>query len=990
MKSQGLISQGNIAMRDGNFSLAILRYLMANEGMPALERIIEQNIALTLRRLQSRERNKVLGEERVSSVWLFDGTKSDLSRSMYANQPLTGTASERIACYCGSDVCKDISSNADVAVKQRNFSVPSEENILESAVEFATQNPYELLFLEDTRVPVVILGLVYKLLWNSNVRVVLSDHSKLAIEEINSIDIFLYLEAKVSDHDLVKIALSLNKMLIDILCKESHQGYLRLRQTRELFINGSSEEFLEKLFSISINRKPTTDELAHFGVMLESNQISRAELADVVFAGDEYKRHTENTSKLFKRDFKIHNFTLPKIGDIQPESIAFPYWEDPMVSIIIPVYGKLEYTLACLHSIAENLPRISFEVLVLDDRSPDNSADELTKVNNIKVIVNPSNLGFLRSCNNGAKHAKGRYICILNNDIKVLPNWLDELVDTFVSFPNTGFVGSKLIYPNGTLQEAGAIIWQDGSAWNYGRNEDPARPIFNYAREVDYCSGASIILPTALFRELGGFSDEYAPAYCEDSDLALKVRNHGSRVIYQPMSVVVHYEGVTHGTDESSGVKSYQVENAKKLFNRWTQMLKFHQPNGVNPENEKDRMAARRVLVLDHCTPTPDQDAGSVTVFNLLLLLREMGFQVTFIPEDNFLHLPPYTTVLQRVGVEVLYAPYNTTVENHLIESGGRYDLAFLFRPGVVERNIKRIRKYCPKAKVLFHTVDLHFLRMQREADLQNDAAKMYDALEMKQREFSAIRAVDASIVHSTAELELLRPELPSETIHVFPLIMDVPGTNIAFSDRLNIVFVGGYQHTPNVDAVHYFVSEVMPLLRMQLKNVCFYVVGSKPPEDIKRLASEDVVISGFVEDLNSLLDTMRISVAPLRYGAGIKGKIGTAMAAGLPVVATSLAAEGMSLTDGENILIADGAEAFASTITSLYKDEILWNRLSAAGSKFADQTWGAEAAWEILAGVLNDLGFFPKCRTNKLPLYTGRRLTTLANSAPATSHTVR
>lgn len=264
------------------------------------------------------------------------------------------------------------------------------------------------------------------------------------------------------------------------------------------------------------------------------------------------------------------------------------------------------------------------------------------------------------------------------------------------------------------------------------------------------------MVPKSLFEELGGFDEHYLPAYCEDSDLALKIRDKGYRVIYQPLSTVIHYEGITSGTDTTQGTKAYQIENSKKLFERWKQHLQFHQAPGNDVDNAKDRRATRRALVLDHCTPTPNQDAGSVTVFNLLLLLREMDFQVTFIPEDNLLYMPDYTTALQRSGTEVLYAPYVISVEQHLKEYGERYDLAFLFRPGVVERHVQTVRKYCPNAKVLFHTVDLHYLRMSREAQLQQGKAKQKAAEEMQQREFAAIRAADASIVHSTAELEIL------------------------------------------------------------------------------------------------------------------------------------------------------------------------------------------------------------------------------------------
>ena len=737
--------------------------------------------------------------------------------------------------------------------------------------------------------------------------------------------------------------------------------------------------------------KQQTKRYAKWGLRLVKRMYQSLPLSD-----QSKKAHKNTVAKYFPRLLLVsgsHLVTmpaqpLPVTKPALPEIVANPaelaktiqilLTPKPMVTVIIPVYGEIDYTLRCLASIAAHPAQVAFEVIVVDDCSTDNSAEILSHVSGIRLLRNEKNQGFIRSCNAGASAAHGEYLYFLNNDTEVTPSWIDELVRTFEAFPGTGLAGSKLVYPDGRLQEAGGIVWQDGSAWNFGRYQDPQLPMYNYAREVDYCSGASIMVPKVLFDELGGFDEHYLPAYCEDCDLALKIRDKGYRVIYQPLSTVIHFEGVTSGTDTSKGTKAYQVENTKKLYERWKSRLQTHQPAGMDADNAKDRTATRRVLVIDHCTPTANQDAGSLITFNMLLLLREMNFQVTFIPENDFLYQPEYTTALQRAGIEVLYAPYVTSVEQHLKEYGGRYELAFLFRPIVFERHFSSIRQYCPQAQVLFHTVDLHFLRMSRDATLQTDAAKHQAADVMKRLELSAICASHASIVVSTAELELLRTDLPTAKLHVFPLIMDVQGTSQPFADRRDIVFVGGYQHAPNVDAVKYFVAEIMPLLRSRLPGVRFHVVGSKTPAELQALACEDVVIRGFVDDLAPLLDKMRVSVAPIRYGAGIKGKIGSAMALGLPVVATPLAAEGMLLIDDESILVAEGAAQFADAVMKLYQNEPLWNRISQNGLTFAEHAWGAEAAWQSLHTILDELGMPTARGAYPLSLYASLDATQL------------
>src|SRR2546423_1777595 len=199
----------------------------------------------------------------------------------------------------------------------------------------------------------------------------------------------------------------------------------------------------------------------------------------------------------------------------------------------------------------------------------------------VRCITHAENYGFIGNCNLSARAASGEYLVLLNNDTIVLDNWLDELLAPFGRFRNVGLVGSKLLNADGTLQEAGGIVWRDGSGWNFGRGQDPRRPEFNYVKEVDYASGAAIAVPKPDWDALGGFDERYAPAYFDDSDLAFALRARGLRTLYAPAAQIVHHEGISNGTDVETGIKAHQVTNRQEVVDKWHAVLSAeHGPNG--------------------------------------------------------------------------------------------------------------------------------------------------------------------------------------------------------------------------------------------------------------------------------------------------------------------------------------------------------------------------------------------------------------------------
>jgi len=526
----------------------------------------------------------------------------------------------------------------------------------------------------------------------------------------------------------------------------------------------------------------------------------------------------------------------------------------------------------------------------------------------------------------------------------VKPRWLDELYETLQRDPKIGIAGSKLLFPDGRLQECGGIVWRLGDGWNWGRDQDPEDPRFCYMRDTDYVSGAALMIKSSLFRELGQFDEYYCPLYYEDTDLCFKVRQRGYRTVVQPASEVIHFEGASAGTSVTgSGVKRFQAINHRKFFERWKDTLATHRFNGELPELEAERSVRMRALVIDDSVPEPDKDAGSNAVFQHILTLQRLGYKVTFIPGDNMARLDPYTAELQRRGVECLYHPFYFSVEDVFRKQPLPFDLVYLHRYSNASKYGGMIRQHFPKARILYSVADLHFLRLERQAEVEKDTVLRQKAEQMRRLELGAMFFADCVIVHSAVEAELLAKLAPGVQVQVIPWTVEPREITPSETERPAIAFVGGYRHEPNIDAAKWAAAELMPRLRKEVPGIELLLVGSHMPVEVSALAEKDVVPLGYVPSLDAVFARVRLTIAPLRYGAGLKGKVLESFAAGIPCVMTTIAAEGLDLPKAMLPLVVDEPEEIAARVAKLCRDKAEYRRIVDACKAYMSANYSAQ-----------------------------------------------
>ena len=610
------------------------------------------------------------------------------------------------------------------------------------------------------------------------------------------------------------------------------------------------------------------------------------------------------------------------------QRLPLPAAEHPEVSIILVFFNQAALSLDCLRSIVAHCD-LAAEVIVVDNASSDQTAALLERLDRVRLISNSDNRGFVEAVNQASAIARGRHLLLLNNDAELLPGSIQAACATLDSAADVGAVGGRILLLDGSLQEAGSIIWQDGSCLGYGRGLDPEQPEFMFRREVDYCSGAFLLTPRALFEKLGGFDLAFAPAYYEETDYCVRLRQAGYRVIYEPKAVIRHFEFASSG----GMTRAAELQRAHRdvFVKRHADFLAArYSASEANILKARSVSSGKRLLLIDDCVPHQHLGAGYPRCQELVRSLVELGFELTFYPlniiDDDWTAV--YRTLPREV--EVMLGCGAAGLPDFLHKRRDYYDQVVISRPhnmALVRTSLADDLGAFGRARLVY---DAEAVIAPREAARRRVHGTPIDPATEKawlDKEIGLADGMGQIVTVTEAEADLYRAAGHAR-VDVLGHALSPAPTESDFDQRLGFVFVGALRvdGSPNVDSLLWFVEQVLPRLERELGEDCvLYAIGDCTAPALEAIASERVRFIGAVEALDQPLSVGRVFIAPTRFAAGIPHKVHAAAAAGVPVVATSLLARQLGWQHEKELLVADKAADFAVACQRLYCDQSLW-----------------------------------------------------------------
>jgi GT2 family glycosyltransferase/glycosyltransferase involved in cell wall biosynthesis len=645
-------------------------------------------------------------------------------------------------------------------------------------------------------------------------------------------------------------------------------------------------------------------------------------------------RLSESTSTLLaewraKAQFRNKaTFLLPILAR-QP--LDFEIKTAPELSVIMVLHNQFALTLMALTSLRDTFPG-SIELLIVDSGSTDETIHLSQYVRGSTIIRFDSNVGFVRACSGAVGFVSSEYVLFLNNDIELAHGAVHAALRRAASDPKIGAVGAKIIRSDGCLQEAGGIIWRDGWTTGYLRDEYPLAPEANFVRDVEFCSLAFLLARTDVIREVGSFDLDYAPAYFEDTDLCLRIKRTGRRIVYDPQVVVHHLE---YGSSQNEQANAQMAQSHATFLAKHRDDLQtnYCRAAGADLLARSTNEVKGRVLFIEEQLPLRRLGSGYVRSNTLITTLAALGYAVTVYPMTPSSFDPAAIYADFPDTVEVMHNVSLPQFGDFLADRRGYYQTIWVCRTHNLSRIKDHLETYGAGLRVVLDTEAISAIR-DWSRSIATSADEPIDLWRNAEREIEEANRCSFLVAVSDAEAEMLRVLGHARVVTLGHLVRAHP-TQRRFEDRSGMLFVGAIHSadSPNYDSLCWFIEEVLPHIEDQLGwETRLTIAGfSAPGIGLMRFRDHPrVTLRGAIANLEPLYEAHRIFIAPTRFAAGIPYKLHEAASYGVPIVATELLRSQLGWVNGMDLLSAEvsNPQEFARLCIRLYSSEELWTSL--------------------------------------------------------------
>ena len=630
------------------------------------------------------------------------------------------------------------------------------------------------------------------------------------------------------------------------------------------------------------------------------------------------------------------------------------------MSIVLVLHNKAHFSYACLKSIEETAGvRKDIEVVIVDSGSTDRTEELLARVDGATKMRLAENEGLVPSVNKAVRGCFGHYIVLLNNDAILKPGALDQALQAIEEDEAIAAVGGKIILPSGVLQEAGCILWSDGTTAGYGRGQPPTAGPYMFRRDVAFCSGTFLMLRRDLFLSLGCLDERFVPAYYEDTDLCVRFRQEGYRVVYDPRVEILHFEfGSAESPEAALRLQARHRDVFVEKHRDFLASCPVHdQANLLNARSVGT--TKKRILFLDDHVPYPQLGVGYPRARNVLSTLVKQGHFLTMIP----LEYPNDTWESLRhvipLEVEVMLGVTASDLPSLISDRIGYYDLIFVSRPHNMRTLVSALERQADKrwsVPIVYDAEAIWALREDLQRAVHGEPMSTDEREQTLENEMRLARSASHVIAVNEKEATVFRAR-GCTSVSVVSHGFRITEASRSHSERRDLLFVGSLDDdpSPNADALIWFVQQIMPLVREGMgKPFRLLVAGRCAAPRVRALAGGDVVVLGQIPDLTGIYNSARVFVAPHRYAGGIPTKILEAAAYGLPCVASDLLASQLSWRHGMELLSAKTADDFARSLVQLYSDESLWSTIRTGALKAMEANYNEQRFQTALASALN------------------------------------